>query len=243
MQDPLATTIGGTLDVTLPDLGLGGSDLTYTITPQPLPANMTFNRGTGALVFAPAPGQAGTYDFSVAVSGGSRSGTIVLPITVTAPAVASTEVSGQVVDENGNPLAGMPVTIGDASAVTNQEGDFTLTGIPSDPGPISTGGSVASAQGRLALTAAVPQLLGHAIYLGADNVISKPLIVPKIVWSSTATFSQSSTSQPLDITNTALSGFDIHVPASNVAGAVPASGTLQVAVLPAALGEKKRGHC
>jgi hypothetical protein len=30
--------IGGYLDVTLPNLGLGGTGLTYTITPQPLPA-------------------------------------------------------------------------------------------------------------------------------------------------------------------------------------------------------------
>ena len=151
VQDPHSVAIGGTLDVTLPNLGLGGTGVTYTITPQPLPANMTFNRGTGELAFAPAPGQAGTFNFSVAVSNGSRSGTIVLPVTVTDPAVPSTEVSGQVVDENGNPLAGMPVTIGTASAVTNPAGDFTLTGIPANPGPISAGGSVASAQGRLAI--------------------------------------------------------------------------------------------
>ena len=55
VQDPLSVAIGGNLDVTLPNLGLGSIGLTYTITPQPLPANMTFNRGTGELVFAPAP--------------------------------------------------------------------------------------------------------------------------------------------------------------------------------------------
>ena len=53
VRDPLSIAIGGTLDVTLPDLGLTGA-LTYTITPQPLPANMTFNRATGELAFAPA---------------------------------------------------------------------------------------------------------------------------------------------------------------------------------------------
>jgi hypothetical protein len=140
VQDPLTATVGGTLDVTLPNLGLGTSGLTFTIMPQPLPANMNFNRQTGELIFSPAPGQTGAFDFSVAVSNGSRSGTIVLPVTVTDPVLPSTEVSGQVVDENGNPLANMPVAIGDATAATNASGDFTLTNIPADPGPISTGG-------------------------------------------------------------------------------------------------------
>ena len=140
VQDPLTATVGGTLDVTLPNLGLGTSGLTFTITPQPLPANMNFNRQTGELIFSPAPGQTGAFDFSVAVSNGSRSGTIVLPVIVTDPVLPSTEVSGQVVDENGNPLANMPVAIGDATAATNASGDFTLTNIPADPGPISTGG-------------------------------------------------------------------------------------------------------
>src|SRR5262249_49015088 len=57
--------VGGALDTTIQPGSLGGSSVTYTITPQPLPANMTFNRQTGALSFAPAPGQAGTYPFSI----------------------------------------------------------------------------------------------------------------------------------------------------------------------------------
>ena len=52
LQDPLSVAVGGTLDVTLPSLGLGTTGVTFTITPQPLPANMNFNRGTGVLVFA-----------------------------------------------------------------------------------------------------------------------------------------------------------------------------------------------
>jgi len=195
---------------------------------------MNFNRGTGVLVFAPAPGQSGTYDFSVAVSNGSGSGTVVVPITVTDQALASTEVSGQVVDENGNPLAGMPVSIGGASTVTDQSGDFTLTGIAADPGPISAGGSVGSSQGRLDLTAPVAQLLGHPVYASANNVFPTPLILPMINWSTPASFSQAAATDALDITNAAMSGFDIHVPAS-AAGASLATGTVQVATLSPAL--------
>jgi hypothetical protein len=36
IDDPLSVAVGGTLDITLPNLGLGTSGLTFTITPQPL---------------------------------------------------------------------------------------------------------------------------------------------------------------------------------------------------------------
>ncbi len=39
LQDPVSIAIGETVDVTLPSLGLGSTGLTFTITPQPLPAN------------------------------------------------------------------------------------------------------------------------------------------------------------------------------------------------------------
>jgi hypothetical protein len=196
---------------------------------------MTFNRGTGKLVFAPAPAQAGTYDFSVAVSGASGSGMVVLPVTVTNPAVASTEVSGQVVDENGKALAGVPVSIDGTTVTTNQAGDFTLAGVAANPGPISAGGSVGSAQGRLDLTAPVEQLLNHPVYAGANNVIPTPLILPKIDWTAAASFSQSAASQPLDITDPTLPGFAPHPSANAATATSPASGTVSVAELPATL--------
>ncbi len=214
-QEPLTISVGGTLDVNLPNLGLGTSGLTYTITPQPLPANMTFNRGTGEFVFLPAPGQTGTYDFSIAVNGPGGPGTINMPVTVTSPAVPSTEVSGQVVDETGRPLAGMPVSIGGATAITNPSGDFTLRGVSTSPGPISVGGSAGSSQGRQDLLAPVSQLLGHDVYAGANNAIPDPLILPKIDWSAAASFSQTSPTSPLDITNPAMPGLDIQVPAGS----------------------------
>ena len=212
---------------------MGSTGLTYTITPQPLPANMTFNLETGQLTFAPAPGHAGTYDFSVAVDGAAGSGTVVVPVTVTNPALASTEVSGQVVDENGNPLAGMPVSIDGISVTTDQSGDFTLAGVSANPGPISAGGSAGSAQGRLDLMAPVAQLLNHSVYAGSNNVIPDPLILPEINWTPSAGFSQSSASQPLDITDPALASFDLHLAANASSSAFPASGTVSVAVLPA----------
>ncbi len=234
INDPLSVAVGGALDVTLPNLGLGTSGLTFTITPQPLPANMLFNRQTGELTFTPAPDQHGEFDFSVAVSNGSRFGQIALPITVTAPTLSSTEISGQVVDENGDPLADMPVTIAGISTVTNSSGDFTLTDVPDNPGPISAGGSVGSEQGRLDLTAPVAQLLGHDLYADADNVIHSPLILPMINWSSPTSFTQAPSATSVNITTPAMPGLSVQMPVSATAIS-PASGTVQVAQLPAAV--------
>ena len=225
--------VGGVLDATVQPGIASGTGVAYTITPQPLPANMTFNRETGALAFAAAPGQAGTYPFTITATNGSQAYVEPVNITVTQPQMAATEVSGQVVDESGQPLAGMPVAIGTATATTDAQGDFTLTGIGANPGPLSAGGSVATAEGRLALSAPVAQLLGHVPYAGTDNVISTPLIVPKVDWSAPSSFTRPVATQPLNVTNPALPGFAIELAAGST-GRTRSTGTLQVAELSAA---------
>lgn len=118
--------VGSTLDVFMPRGTLAGSDLTFTITPQPLLANMTFHRGTGELVFAPAPEQVGTHRFTVEVSDGKGTLTVVVPIEVTRTPRPTTEVSGRVVYEAGRPLAEIPVRIGSIETKTDAKGSFTL---------------------------------------------------------------------------------------------------------------------
>ena len=228
-----SVAVGGVLDATVQPGLASGTGVAYTITPQPLPANMTFNRETGALAFAAAPGQAGSYPFTITATNGSQAYVEPVNITVTQPQMAATEVSGQVVDESGKPLAGMPVAIGTATATTNAQGDFTLAGIGANPGPLSAGGSVATAEGRLALSAPVAQLLGHAPYGNADNVIATPLIVPKVDWSAPSSFTRPIATQPLTATNAAIPGFAIELAAGST-GHTKSTGTLQVAELSAA---------
>ena len=228
-----SVAVGGVLDATVQPGLASGTGVAYTITPQPLPANMTFNRETGALAFAAAPGQAGTYPFTITATNGSRAFVEPVTITVTQPQLAATEVSGQVVDESGNPLAGMPVAIGTATATTDAQGDFTLTGIGANPGPLSAGGSVATADGRLALSAPVAQLLGHAPYTNSNNVIATPLILPKVDWSAPTSFVRPVATQPLTATNAAFPGFAIEL-AAGATGRTRSTGTVQVAELSAA---------
>ena len=100
--------------------------------------------------------------------------------------------------------------------------------------PDQRGRGLGSAQGRLDLTAPVAQLLNHSVYAGANNAIAAPLILPRIAWTPAASFSQSSASQPLNITDPALPGFALSGP-PNAATSATAAGTVSVAELPAKL--------
>ncbi len=234
-ENPLATAVGSTLDATIPNGGLTGSNLTYTITPQPLPANMTFNRGTGELVFTPAPDQAGTWNFAVTVSNGTSSAIVHVPITVATSATADTQVSGRVVDESNQPLAGVPVKLGSAAAITDTQGDFTLTGVSANPGPLSAGGSLTTAQDRLNLTAPLGDLLAHPLYGNVNNVIAAPLILPKINWTASANLGSLAATNTLSVNSSALAGFSLRMNPGSVqaqaASGSLASGTFQLAEL------------
>ncbi|WP_165234108.1 FG-GAP-like repeat-containing protein [Aquisphaera insulae] len=226
--------VGDTLDVNLAAAAVV-SGSAYIITPQPLPANMTFNRETGELVFSPAPGQDGRYNFNVAVQGGQAPANIAFSLTAAQVAAPSTEVSGRVVDENGRPLAGMPVSIDDAKAVTDADGAFTLAGIGINPGPISVGGSKATAANRLPLTAPVAQLAGHSPYAGVNNVITAPLILPKIDWSTPNSFATDLATGITDMTTSAMPGFDIRMSSDDGIESGPVAGMVSTAELSAAL--------
>jgi len=158
---PLAVRVGTTLDMKVPAPGLSGPDLTFTITPQPLPANMTFDRGTGELVFSPAPDEVGDWKFSVAVSDGKRSLAVPVSFTVAYPRTPSTVVTGQVVDVSGLPLPGVPVMIGGLVSTTDLNGNFSIRGVPSNPGPLTVDGMAAGggAGGHMMLMAPVNQFL------------------------------------------------------------------------------------
>jgi len=207
----LAVAVGATLEASIVPGGFVGKDVTYTITPQPLPANMTFNLGTGELTFVPGPGQAGAYDFKVVASDGVRSIAQAVRVAVSQPRLAATVVSGRVVDEDGAPLADVPVDLGGVAARTDEKGWFSLVGVPADPGPIHVGGATVEALGRLALSAPVPDLLGHPLYDRVDNVFPDGLIVPKAVWSEAVASRAADADGTLSVTDPSLPGFEIRI--------------------------------
>ncbi len=235
-----ALSVGGLLDTKIVPGGIAGPGLSYLITPQPLPANMTFDRTTGQLSFRPAPGQDGHYQLTVTTRGGATKAAVIVPIDVAAPALATTEVSGTVVDEAGLPLANMPVAVGASTATTDALGRFTLTGLPANPGPISVGGSAADAQSRQGLLAPLDQMMGHELYAKANNVIARPLILPRINWSTAASFGAAvaaaggNAAAGLTLSNPAMPGFSFRT-VPGLSGVVSPTGWVQLAQLSAAV--------
>jgi RHS repeat-associated protein len=227
--------VGSTLDLTVRPGDLSGPQVVYTITPQPLPAGATFDRGTGRFRFAPAPGQVGLYSFAVTASDGTRTATQRLPITVTHPPRDSTAVSGQVVDEAGRPLAGVPVALGTLRTVTDRDGRFRLDGVAGRPGPLVVDGSHAAGAGDLlTVMAPVDQFLGHPLHDRADNVVAEPITVPRVDLAHATDFGRVDRGRPQDLTSPLLPGVALHVApdSARTRDGKPFTGKLSLTALP-----------
>ena len=226
--------IGSTLDVRIVPGGLSGAGVTYTITPQPLPANATFDRTTGELTFVPAPGQAGHYQFTVTASDGSRQAAEIVPIDVTSTATPSTELSGRIVDEAGTPLAGIPVMLGTLSATTGTDGRFTLAGVPAGPGPLEIDGQHVGGGKYMMLMAPTAQFLGHTAYAGVENVVPAAITLPAVDLAHATDFSKVDASASQDLTSPLLPGVTLHVAAGSARtmDGAPFTGMLALTPLP-----------
>ncbi len=217
--------------------GITGAGVTYTISPQPLPANASFDRGTGAFTFAPAPGQVGGYRFTVTAADGSRTATQALDVRVVSLPRPSTEVSGQVVDESGRPLANVPVMIGGLGTKTDAKGGFTIAGLPDRPGPLMLDGPHADAAGsRMMLMAPTPQFLGHPAYPGVANVVPGPIVLPRVDLAHATDFAAVDARRALDLTSPDLPGVRLHVApgSARTADGKPFAGKLALTALPVA---------
>ena len=122
---PIAAVPGDYLSIQLDGQDADGDTLTYTLSsPTPLPGGMLL--AGGRLIFKPAPGQQGDYDFTVTVSDGVESVSRTSSITVETDPITTTRVSGVVLNANGEPLENVPVGIGGFTTLTAADGSFTI---------------------------------------------------------------------------------------------------------------------
>ena len=207
----LDVAVGATLAATIRPGGLEGAGVTYTITPQPLPDHLTFDRGSGALRFVPDPGQAGVLEFRIVADDGSRTAAQALTLRVAPAAEATAVLSGLLVDEAGVPLAGVPVRFGALSVASDAAGVFRIDGVPADAvGPLVLDGA---GGGRLTAMAPADQLLGHPVYATADNAIPTPLVLPRLDLEHAVDFATLDPASAHDLTSPLLPGVVLHVPA------------------------------
>ncbi|TKB72677.1 MAG: LEPR-XLL domain-containing protein, partial [Nitrospira sp.] len=122
---PLTVFPGGHLEVPFTAIDPDGDRVQFFVTSAvPLPTSMLTSNGT--FIITPAPGETGTYNFTVVASDGALTSTQSITLTVAPDPTATTRISGRVVGTTGEPLAGVPIEVGRIITLTAADGTFTL---------------------------------------------------------------------------------------------------------------------
>jgi len=145
--------LGKTLNLGVSATDVDGDNLTFFINPTPLPAGTTFDTNTGVFTFSPSSLTSETYSISFGVSDGSLTDSETVSVIVTNDGERpTTEYTGRVVDAGtGNPIAGVSVEVGDQITLTDSNGVFTVSNLPSGVVEICIGpnsGTVVAANGN-----------------------------------------------------------------------------------------------
>jgi hypothetical protein len=233
---PLNVLPGGRLETPIDASDPDGDDVTLTIRTAPgapaLPTGMLDADGT--LVFTPAPSEVGSYNFTLVASDGVLETTRPVTLNVTADPVTTTRVSGVIQRTNGQAIQGMQVEIGAVSGLTAADGSFTL-----DLGAGPPVGDTLKVRGELFagptvfpfIAEKLAFLLEHDVFVGANNVISRPIFLPAI---DVANGEDIDPMQDATVTTPAIPGTELFVAAGtlmNQQGA-PFDGVLSITEVP-----------
>ncbi len=179
---PVTVMPGQVVNVPLRASDPNGDPITFTIQSNgPLPTSTLEPNGT--LVINPAPSDIGTYNFNIVASDGSRQATQPVTLTVSPDPNSDTRVSGFVLATTGAPLPGETITLDGLTATTGSDGSFLLD-FGNNPPPssdrLSVGSIVLDGQKYASVAEVMSLLLGHDVYTGVNNVISRPIYLPTI---------------------------------------------------------------
>ncbi len=154
--------------------------------------NLSFPRGelnasTGVLRFAPSPADIGVHQVTVSASDGALNSSRTFTLEVSQDTVNSTRVSGQVLDVDGSPISGLKVEIGSVQSLTSSDGIFELD-LGTGPVPTSTlrirGEEFVDPTRPNVhypfIAEKLPFLFGRELYSGFDNVLERPIYLPKL---------------------------------------------------------------
>ena len=142
MVDPIGNKtapLGQTLSFAVTATAPPGVTLTFGVQPLPLPDHASFDTATGQFSFRPESDQVGTFNLTFSVTDGTFIRTETVQITVPQPdANAATGFTGRLLDANASalgqtvPIVGATVSFlnTNLSAVSDAQGNFTLTGLP-----------------------------------------------------------------------------------------------------------------
>ena len=135
------------------------------------------------LVLRPSLTDVGSYTFDVIASDGKLNSRTQVVVNVLPDAVATTRVSGQVLDVDQMPLAAMQIELAGIVTMTNAEGHFVI-----DAGSRPLVSNTIRVRGDLFgdgttypfIAEKVPFLLGRDVSTGVINQIDRPIYLPKL---------------------------------------------------------------
>ena len=227
---------GQVLDVPLSATDPNGDPITFTL--QSTEANGALPTSTlepgGTLVISPAPSDVGTFHFNVVASDGSQQATQPVTLTVTADPNTDTRVSGFVLATTGAPLPGETITLDGLTATTGSDGSFLLD-FGNNPPPssdrLSVGSIVQNGQTIASVAEVMSLLLGHEVYSGVNNVISRPIFLPALNLAQGAMVNPA---QNTTVTPAAIPGASLFVQANTLVmpNGQPYNGILSVTQVP-----------
>ncbi len=123
--DPVTVMPGHRLEIPLSAADVNGDTVTWKLRATgPMPTSRLV--GSEKLEIFPAPGEEGEYEFDLIATDGVLETTQTLRVTVQADTNRSTRISGQVLDTDGTPLVGVPISISRLTVPTDAEGRFII---------------------------------------------------------------------------------------------------------------------
>lgn len=183
-----SVVLGQTLLLTLSGSDPNSDPLSFGATTIPLPANMTLNGTTGALVFHPDETQVGAHVLTFFVSDGQSTAEETITITVQGPSPGgSTGIQGRILDTNAFvsggtevPVVGATVTFlgTGVSVASDSQGFFTLSGLPAGTQVLDIDASTAQAgPGGVTYASFREQL---TLLANVTNVHERPFFLPNL---------------------------------------------------------------
>ncbi|MCO6458565.1 MAG: pre-peptidase C-terminal domain-containing protein [Pirellulaceae bacterium] len=172
---------GGYLEQVLEAIDPDGDSITYSIRADGLlPANMLL--ADGMFVVTPAPGDIGAYNLTLIASDGVLETSREIMLQVPLDPVMSTRVRGQVLDVDMNPLAGVPIELGEDSTVTDPGGGFELQlTTPMPQAPLEIHGELFVGPDDYPFVAEdLALLLNRPFFTGVNNVLPRPIYLPRL---------------------------------------------------------------
>jgi RHS repeat-associated protein len=136
----------------------------------------------GLILFAPAPGDIGTYHLTGVASDGTLEATQPFTLNVVADPVTTTRVSGVIQAADQTPLADAKVAIGPVTTTTAADGSFTLD-LGSGPTADSLtvfGDQIAGALSYPRITEPLSLFVGHALYSSVNNALTRPIYLTPV---------------------------------------------------------------